>query len=69
MVLIDAPPLSGSAEGLTVAGSADQTILVVRLGSVTHQAATLWDVTLKSAGVSVLGVVANDVRPGETSLG
>ena len=64
VVVIDAPPLIGSAEGRTISGMATGIVVVVRMGDT---GAPLNDalLTLESVDSTVLGIVANAVPGNE----
>jgi polysaccharide biosynthesis transport protein len=60
VIILDTPPVLVSADAVTLAGSADGVILVVRAGQTDRGAAELARQRVSSAGGRVLGAVLND---------
>ncbi len=64
VIIIDTPPLSGSAESLLVASAADHAVLVVEAGRTRPDSLTAASANIASTGVNVLGVVLHGVERG-----
>jgi polysaccharide biosynthesis transport protein len=61
-VLIDAPPLLGSADAVILSQKADGLLLVARLGAVDDRSARAVQELLQRSGTTVLGLVVNHVN-------
>jgi capsular exopolysaccharide synthesis family protein len=63
-VIIDAPPVTAVADGLSIAAVADGTLLIVRAGHTRRPAAQRAKEQLTRVGANLLGVVLTDAKPG-----
>ncbi len=61
IVMIDLPPVLGLAETVRLVRAADTSVLVVRWGRTERQSVQLALDALRSANVSTIGVILNDV--------
>ncbi|MEZ5353434.1 MAG: polysaccharide biosynthesis tyrosine autokinase [Bryobacteraceae bacterium] len=66
IILIDTPPILTLSDPRAVAFHADGTILVVRSGKTTRDAASMAKQQLEADGRQVVGVVLNDWDPGQS---
>jgi polysaccharide biosynthesis transport protein len=61
LVILDAPPLLGFAEGLQMATAADGVLILCRAGETKHKAVAAVVTTLQRVRANILGVVLNRV--------
>ncbi len=61
-IVIDAPPITAVADALTIAPSADATLLIVRAGHTRRPAAQRAKEQLERVGAHLLGVVLTDAK-------
>lgn len=64
-VILDGPPILAVADAVKLAGRVTGVLLVLRIGATTTDDITRAKQSLDLAGARVLGLVANQVRPGQ----